>query len=195
MGDVVDGELKIGATGSGADTATYPEFLSAVVGMKFKVVRGYQGSHEIELAMERNKLQGICRAYDSLPRGVLFRANELNVLLQAALDRDPRLDNVPSGIDFVHSAEERQALELFFARAAIGRPFVAPPQIPADCVVALRRAFDETLIDRAFLADAEVQKLRVDPTTAPKLDEIVAKAYRTPPPIVKRTMQAMGGRH
>jgi tripartite-type tricarboxylate transporter receptor subunit TctC len=192
MRDLFILELKIGATGSGADTATYPEFLSAVVGMKFKVVRGYQGSHEIQLAMERNEVQGICLAYDSLARGTLFRTNGLNVLLQAALDPDPRLDNVPSGIDFVHSDEERQALELFFARAAIGRPLVAPPQIPADRVAALRRAFDETLIDRAFLADAEAQKLRVDPTTGQKLQEIVAKAYRTPPAIVKRTMQAMG---
>jgi tripartite-type tricarboxylate transporter receptor subunit TctC len=120
MRDLFARELNIGATGSGADTATYPEFLSAVVGMKFKVVRGYQGSHEIQLAMERNEVQGICLAYDSLARGILFRANELNVLLQAALDPDPRLDNVPSGIDFAHSDEERQALELFFARAAIG---------------------------------------------------------------------------
>ena len=159
--------------------------------MKFKVVRGYQGSHEIQLAMERNEVQGICLAYDSLARGTLFRTNGLNVLLEAALDPDPRLD-VPSGIDFVHSDEERQALELFFARAAIGRPLVAPPQMPADRVAALRRAFDETLIDRAFLADAEAQKLRVDPTTGQKLQEIVAKAYRTPPAIVKRTMQAMG---
>jgi tripartite-type tricarboxylate transporter receptor subunit TctC len=192
MRDLFVRELKIGATGSGADTATYPEFLSAVVGMKFKVVRGYQGSHEIQLAMERNEVQGICLAYDSLARGTLFRTNGLNVILEAALDPDPRLDNVPSGIDFVHSDEERQALELFFARAAIGRPLVAPPQIPADRVAALRRAFDETLIDRAFLADAEAQKLRVDPTTGQKLQEIVAKAYRTPPAIVKRTMQAMG---
>src|SRR5260370_9819202 len=156
MGDVVDGELKIGATGSGADTATYPEFLAAVGGMKFKVVRGYQGSPEIQLAMERNEVQGICLAYDSLARGILFRANELNVLLQAALDPDPRLDNVPSGIDFVHSDDERQALELFFARAPIGRPFLAPPQMPADPVVALRRAFGDTLLDRAFLRDARV---------------------------------------
>src|SRR5260370_7295773 len=163
MGDVVDGELKIGATGSGADTATYPEFLAAVGGMKFKVVRGYQGSPEIQLAMARNEVQVLCLAYDSLARGILFRANQLNVLLQAALDPDPRLDNVPSGIDFVHSDEERQALELFFARAAIGRPFVAPPQIPADLVVARRRAFDETLLDPPSPPPAQVQQPSVAP--------------------------------
>src|SRR5258707_13437016 len=99
--------------------------------------------------MERNEVQGICLAYDSLARGILFRANELNVLLQAALDPDPRLDNVPSGIDFAHSDEERQALELFFARAAIGRPFVAPPQIPADRVVALESAGEPRRDDRS----------------------------------------------
>jgi tripartite-type tricarboxylate transporter receptor subunit TctC len=192
MRDLFSRELKVGATGSGADTATYPEILSAIVGMKFKVVRGYQGSHEIQLAMERNEVQGICLAYDSLARGTLFRANELNVLLEAALDPDPRLKDVLSGIDFARSDEERRALELFFARAMVGRPFVAPPQVPADRLRALSRGFEETLRDPTFLADAQVQELRVETTTGQQLTAIIAKAYQAPTSIVKRTMQAMG---
>jgi hypothetical protein len=144
------------------------------------------------LAMERNEVQGICLAYDSLARGTLFRANELNILLEAALDPDPRLKDVPSGIDFARSDEERRALELFFARAMVGRPFVAPPQIPADRLRALSQGFEETLRDPTFLADAEVQKLRVETTTGEQLTAIIAKAYQAPTSIVKRTMQAMG---
>jgi tripartite-type tricarboxylate transporter receptor subunit TctC len=192
MRDLFNRELEVGATGSGADTAAYPDFLSAIVGMKFKVVRGYQGSHEIQLAMERNEVQGICVAYDSLARGTLFNTNQLNILLQAALDPDPRLKGVPSGLDLAHSDEARQALELFFARARIGRPFVVAPEVPADRVLALRQAFDATLQDPAFLADAQTQKLNVIPMTGQQISEVIAKAYGTPSAIVKRTMQAMG---
>ncbi len=190
--DLYAKELIVGGTGSGADTAIYPQFLSALLGMKFKVVKGYQGSHQIQLAMERNEVQGICLAYDSLERGTLARAHQLNILLQASLEPDPRLNNIPYGLTFARSAEERQALQLFFTRASIGRPFVAPPGVAADRVMALRQAFDATMHDPAFVADAARQKLRIVPLEGQDLTAIVAAAYATPPAIVKRTMQAMG---
>ena len=80
--DLYRRELTVGGTGSGADTAIYPEFLSALLGMKFKLVKGYRGSQEIRLAMERNEVQGICLAYDSLTRGSLGRSGEINLLLR-----------------------------------------------------------------------------------------------------------------
>jgi tripartite-type tricarboxylate transporter receptor subunit TctC len=189
--DLYDSELAVGGTGSGADTAIYPEFLSALLGMKFKLVKGYQGSHEIQLAMERNEVQGICLAYDSLSRGNLARTNQINVLLQAALTPDPRIKDAPLVLDSVHSADERKALELFFARAAIGRPFVAPPDVPADRIATLRQAFEAMLRDPGFLDDAKKQNLNVVPITGPQMTDIVLNAYKTPPQIVKRTMQAL----
>lgn len=190
--DLYARELTVGATGSGADTAIYPEFLSALLGMKFKAVRGYQGSHEIQLAMERNEVQGICLAYDSLARGTLFRGNQLNVLLQAALNPDPRLEGVPYGLDFAHSEDERRALELFFTRAAVGRPFVAPPGLPADRVAALRQAFDATLREPAFRDDAKTLNLNVEPITGQQIADLLARAYQTPPDVVARAMKALG---
>jgi tripartite-type tricarboxylate transporter receptor subunit TctC len=190
--DLYDKELAVGGTGSGADTAIYPEFLSALLGMKFKLVKGYQGSHEIQLAMERNEVQGICLAYDSLSRGNLARTNPINVLLQAALTPDPRIKDAPLVLDSVHSADERRALELFFARAAMGRPFVAPPDVPADRIAMLRQAFEAMLRDPGFLDDAKKQNLNVVPITGPQMTDIVLNAYKTPPQIVKRTMQALG---
>jgi hypothetical protein len=160
--------------------------------MKFKLVKGYQGSHEIQLAMERNEVQGICLAYDSLARGNLARTGQINVLLQAALDPDPRLAGVPYGLEFARSPQERQALELFFARAAMGRPFVAPPGVPADRLAALRQGFAATLKDPAFLDDARKQNLNVVPVTAERMHEIVAHAYQAPPEVVRRTMKALG---
>ena len=190
--DLYSKELTVGGTGSGADTAIYPQFLTALLGMKFKLVLGYKGSHDIQLAMERNEVQGICVAYDSLERGTLARARQINVLLQASLEPDPRLTAVPYGLEFASRPDERAALQLFFMRASLGRPFVAPPGVPADRVAMLRQAFDATLRDPAFLDDANKQQLRVVPITGQQMTDLIADAYKTPPAIVQRTIQAMG---
>jgi len=190
--DLYSKELTVGGTGSGADTAIYPEFLSALLGMKFKLVKGYQGSGEIQLAMERNEVQGICLAYDSLSRGNLARNGAINVLLQAALTPDPRVKGAPMVIEAARSADDRLALELFFARAAMGRPFVAPPGVPADRLAALRTAFDAAVADPAFLEDAKKQNLNVVPVSAREMREVVARAYATPPDVVQRTIRALG---
>jgi tripartite-type tricarboxylate transporter receptor subunit TctC len=192
LADLYGKELTVGGTGSGADTAIYPEFLSALIGLKFKLVKGYQGSHEIQLAMERNEVQGICLAYDSLARGNLARTGQINVLLQAALAPDPRIKDAAMVIDTARSAEDRKALELFFARAAMGRPFVAPPGVPADRLAALRAAFDAAIADPAFLEDARKQNLNVVPVSAREMTEIVSNAYKTPPEVVQRTIKALG---
>jgi len=190
--DLDSKELTVGATGSGADTAVYPQFLGALLGLKFKVIMGYQGSHEVQLAMERNEVQGICLAFDSLERGTLAREHRINILLQASLEPDPRLAGVPSALDVARAPEQRQASQLFFARASIGRPFVAPPGVPADRVTMLQQAFAATLQDPGFLDDAKRQSLNVVPLSGLKLAEIIASAYKSPPAIVQRTTHAMG---
>lgn len=190
--DLYTHELTFGGTGSGADTAIYPEFLAALLGMKMKVVKGYKGSHEIQLAMERGEVHGICLAYDSLMRGTLARQGRVNLLLQAALEADPRIKDVPLGMRQARSAEERAALELFFARAALGRPMVAPPGIPAERLAALQAAMQAMLRDPAFLEDAKKQNLNVVPITGEAQAAVVAKAYKTSPAIVALTMKALG---
>lgn len=192
MQDLYSKTLTVGGTGSGADTAIYPRFLSSLLGMKFKTILGYKGSHDIQLAMERNEVQGICLAYDSLERGTLAHEDEINVLLQASLEPDIRLKGIPYGLDFTLDTDEQAALKLFFTRASIGRPFVAPPGVPAGRIAELWRAFDATLRDPAFLVDAAKQKLRVVPISGQQIADIVADAYRTPPATVKRTIEAMG---
>jgi tripartite-type tricarboxylate transporter receptor subunit TctC len=190
--DLYTKELTVGGTGSGADTAVYPQFLSSLLGMKFKLVQGYKGSGQIQLAMERKEVDGICVAYDSLLRGSLARRGEVNILLQAGLEPDPRIKDVPQALSAVRSPEERQSLELFFTRVAMGRPLVLPPGVPADRVTAMRKAFQAMLKDAAFLADAKKSRLRVVATTGERMTAIVANAYKTPPAIVQRTIKALG---
>ena len=190
--DLYTKELTVGGTGSGADTAIYPQFLSALLGMKFKLVQGYKGSGEIQIAMERKEVDGICLAYDSLLRGNLARQNQINVLLQAAIEPDPRLKDVPLGLEAARTSEDRHALELFFARVEMGRPFVLPPEVPADRVAAMRAAFEAMLKDPAFLDEANKLRLRVVPISGDQMMSVVVKAYKTPPEIVKRTIKALG---
>jgi len=190
--DLQTTELTVGGTGSGADTAIYPQFFSALLGMKFKLVQGYKGSGEIQIAMERKEVDGICLAYDSLLRGNLARQNQINVLLQAATTPDPRLRDVPLGLQAARTPEDRQALELFFARVEMGRPFVLPPDVPADRVAAMRTAFAAMLRDKAFLDETDKQKLRVVAVTGEQMTAVLVNAYNTPPTIVQRTIRALG---
>lgn len=192
MRDLFTKELVVGATGSGADTAIYPEFLSELLGMKFKTVKGYKGSKDISLAMERNEVQGICLAYDSLMRENLAREGKLNILFQAALKPDPRIKNVPVGTDLARSEGDRQALTLFFARVAIGRPFVMPPGVPTDRVAVLRKAFNDTMKDPAFVAEAVKQGLHPNLITGEEIADTLAAVYKTPEDVVKRTSEALG---
>lgn len=190
--DLYSAELTVGGTGSGADTAIYPQFLSALLGMRFKLVQGYKGSGEIQIAMERKEVEGICLAYDSLLRGNLARQNQINVLLQAAIAPDPRLKEVPLGVAAARTPEDRQALELFFARVELGRPFVLPPGVPDDRVAAMRAGFAAMLKDKAFLEEADKQRLRVVAISGDQMTAVLANAYQAPPAIVRRTIKALG---
>jgi len=155
MQDLFSKTLVVGATGSGADTAIYPQFLSELLGMKFKIVLGYPGSKEISVAMERNEVEGICVAYESAMRQNLARQGQLNILFQAALQPDSRMKDVPVGTDLARSEQDRAVLKLFFARVAMGRPIVAPPGVDPERVAALRKGFDDMMKDEAFLAEAK----------------------------------------
>ena len=184
--------LVVGATGSGADTAIYPQFLSELLGMKFKIVQGYPGSKEISIAMERNEVEGICLAYESLMRQNLAQTGQLNILFQASLQPDPRLQGIPIGTDLARSEKDREVLKLFFARVAMGRPIVAPPGVDADRVAALRKAFDQTMQDPDFLAEAKATNLRIDPITGQELAEVVAKTYQSPKDVVAKASEILG---
>jgi tripartite-type tricarboxylate transporter receptor subunit TctC len=192
MQHLFEKELIMGATGSGADSAIYPEFMGLLLGMKFKVVKGYKGSNEVRLAMERGEVQGICGSNDSVMNSDIARQGKVSVLFQARLDPDPRMKDVPLGAASARTAEERQILELFFLRAALGRPFVAPPGVPAERIDILRRAFDATMKDPLFVAEAEKQKFSVEPITGEDLSNRIRRAYDSPKDIVKRTADVLG---
>jgi tripartite-type tricarboxylate transporter receptor subunit TctC len=190
--DLFAQELIVGATGSGADTEVYPSFLKNLLGMKFKIIAGYPGSREINLAIERGEVQGICVSYDTIARENIFKNGKVQVLFQAAIKPDPRLAGVPFAADLAKTQEQHQALDLFLARTNVGRPFIAPPGVPADRLAILRTAFAQTMKDPGLVQEAESSGLHPLYISPDELQKYVADAYKMSPEIVALTKKAMG---
>jgi tripartite-type tricarboxylate transporter receptor subunit TctC len=190
--DLFAQELIVGATGSGADTEVYPSFLKNLLGMKFKIIAGYPGSRDINLAIERGEVQGICVSYDTIARETIFKNGTVHVLFQAAVKPDPRLEGIPFAADLAKTEQEHQALDLFLARTNVGRPFIAPPGVPADRLAILRTAFAQVMKDPGLVQEAESSGLHPLYIAPEELQKYVADAYKMSPEIVALTKKAMG---
>jgi tripartite-type tricarboxylate transporter receptor subunit TctC len=187
--DLMSHEMTVGGTGASADTDQFPRVVNGVLGTKMKIVSGYPGGNDIVLAMERGELQGRCGwSWSSVKatHGAWIAGKKINVLVQLALQKHPELPDVPLVTDLATNDQQRQILRLIFARQVMGRPFLAPPGIPPERVAALRTAFDETMKDPTFLADAEKAQLEVNPVSGEELQKLVADIYKTPPEVAKQ---------
>jgi tripartite-type tricarboxylate transporter receptor subunit TctC len=194
--DAINHEVLLGATGAGGGSVIGPLIYNAVLGTKFKLITGYQGAAAIDLAMRRGEVEGrgnnIWAAYKAeMPDAI--RDGLLHVLIQTGLRREPDLPNVPFFLDLVKGDPQREPVAKFMSYAvSIARPFAAPPGVPADRVALLRRAFDETMKDPAFLADAAEQKLEIDPLTGARVQDIVAEVLGTPKPLINQIQKVLG---
>jgi tripartite-type tricarboxylate transporter receptor subunit TctC len=177
--------LIVGASGIADDTYQYPALLNNMFGAKFKMILGYPGGNDINLAMERGEVQGRC----SIPwstikatRRFWIDENKVSLLMQYSLGKHADLPNVPLIMDLAKTDEQRTILTLIFGRQVMGRPFVVPPGVPKDRVDALRKAFMETMADREFLADAEHAKFEITPVAGEKIESLVRDVYRNTTP-------------
>jgi tripartite-type tricarboxylate transporter receptor subunit TctC len=183
---VKQNELTVGGTGPAADTDQFPKVLNATIGTKFKIITGYPGGNDIDLAMERGEVMGRCGwSWSSViaTHKNWIDEKKINVLVQLSLSKHPHLPNVPLVMDFAKNNEEKQIFKLVFARQPMGRPFLTPPGIPADRMAALRKAFMDTMKDGEFLAEAEKMKLEINPVSGDVVQEIVQEIYQTPKPV------------
>jgi hypothetical protein len=182
-------ELVVGGTGAAADTDQFPKVLNGIIGTKFRVVTGYPGGNEVDLAMERGEVQGRCGwSWSSVvaTHKDWLEQKKINVLVQLSLRKHPDLPNVPLIMGYAKTDEARQVFKLIFARQPMGRPFVAPPNLPQDRVTALRNAFMATLADKEFLADAENMKLEINPVSGKDVQRIVQDLYTTPKAVAQK---------
>ena len=184
----------IGGTGAGADTDLFPKAMNSILGTKMKLVTGYPGGNDITLAMQRGEVEARCGwSWSSIksnhPQWV--KDGTIKLLVQLSLEKHADLPQVPLIMDFVKTPEQRAVLRLIFARQVMGRPFLAPPGVPAERLAILRRAFMDTMQDKAFLAEADKIKLEITPVTGEAVQKLVAEIYATPPGIVKQAAQAV----
>jgi len=193
--DAQQKELVVGSGGTSDDTYQYPALLNNMFGAKFKMVPGYPGGNDINLAMERGETQGRC----SIPwstvkatRRFWIDENKVNFLMQYSLSKHPDLPNVPLVMDLAKNDEQRTTLKLIFGRQVMGRPFAAPPGVPKDRTEALRKAFAETMADPAFLAEAEKVKLEITPVSGEQIASLVQEVYaNTTPELAEKAGAAM----
>jgi len=186
--DLYDKQLIVGDTGPGTGTRSYPKALNELLGMKFKLVGGFPASSDVFLAMERGEVEGICESLDSIKirRPDWIPTRKISILFQGGAAPNPELDGVPFVLDLALTGEQRQALEFLYAGQGIGRPFVAPPDLPPDRLKMLRDAFKATMTDPAFVAEAQKSKLDLEPEDGEHLAVLIAKIYATPKPIVDK---------
>ena len=181
-------ELIVGSTGVGTGTHAYPKALNELIGTKFKIVGGFPSSAEVFLAMERGEVDGICESLDSIKnrRPDWIPGKTVAVLFQGGAQPNPELRDVPFILDLARNEDEKQAIEFLYVGQGIGRPFVAPPDLPPERLEMLRDAFDATMKDADFIADARRNKLDLDPEDGEHLAALIKKIYATPKPIVEK---------
>lgn len=185
-------ELIVGGSGATSDTDLFPKVMNGVLGTKFRLVTGYPGGNDITLAMERGEVDGRCGwSWSSIKSNHpgWVKDGTLKLLIQLSLAKHADLPDVPLIMDMVSNPEHKAILRLVFARQVMGRPFFAPPGLPAERVALLRKAFMETMKDRQFLADAEKLKLEINPVSGEAVQELVAEIYRTPPDILRKAVE------
>jgi tripartite-type tricarboxylate transporter receptor subunit TctC len=186
--DLLHKELIVGDTGPGTGTHSYPKALNAILGTKFKLVGGYPSSADVFLAMERGEVQGICESLDSVKarRPDWISSGTVKVLFQGGAKPNPELKGVPFVVDLAQKPEDKQAIEFLYIGQGIGRPFVAPPSLPPDRLKMLRDAFDATMKDPAFIAEAKLRKFDLSAEDGAHLQALIDKAYATPHDIIAR---------
>src|ERR1051326_7263924 len=179
-------EVALGGTGVGSSIVIFPTAMNKVLGTKFKIVMGYQSSAEVFLAMQRGEVQarsvGLTSVLSEYPDWI--KEKKIVFLAQMGRKRDPLLPNVPLVTELAKTDEQRQILALISSPTMLGQPYLAPPGVPPDRLAMLRRAFDATMQDKAFLADAEKISYSVMPLSAGEVAKIIHETVPAPPIVV-----------
>jgi tripartite-type tricarboxylate transporter receptor subunit TctC len=178
----------LGATGRSATNAIYPTVLNNVLGTKFKVVSGYEGSAAVMLAMERGEVEGHSATYDTLKtvHDDWLKAKKVNVVVQYSLKRHLELPDVPTSVELARTDEQVKILRAVSSASEIGKFVLTTPGTPADRVQALRRAFDAMVKDHEFIAEAQALRVELGPLPGEELQQIVEEVGNMPAEIVEK---------
>ncbi len=194
LADATKTQVLLGGTGAGSNSVLYPSVLNNVLGTRFRVVMGYRSSPEATLAMTRGEVQGHGgETFNTLmtnhPDWVTD--GKVNILVQLGETKEPGFENIPLTTEFAKDQASRDVLAVFNRQIALGRPYLAPPGVPAERVAALRASFAATMQDPAFLADAAKMRLSITPTPGEKLQNLIAALIGTRADVLARTKAAL----
>ncbi len=193
--DVMAKEVTAGSTGAGSGTSLYPTVMNKILGTKFKIVAGYQRATEIDLAMERGEVDvrsGFSYGSLAIEHPEWLRDKKVVMLVQVGGVREPDFPDVPLMSELAKNDEQRQMLTLISSTVALGRPYLTTPDVPADRLAALRKAFMATLADKDFLIEAKKLNFDLRPADAATVTKIVEGVVSTPPDIIAKTKDVIG---
>jgi len=192
--DMMSRQFVAGGEGSGSDPDIFALIYKNVLGAKVKLVSGYPGTNDITLAMERGEVDGLCGISWSTIKSRhadWISGKKINVPVQAALEKDRDLPDVPLALDLVKGSEQTQILKLFLATQVLARPFAAPPGMPAERTELLRKAFDDTVNDADFRAEATKLGLDINPITGTAIDDLLKEIFATPKDVSAKAAMAI----
>ena len=187
--DAMTRETIVASSGGGADSNTMPFLYNETLGTKFKVVVGYSGGGDMNLAMERGEVDGRTGWSVGAMRGTKedwYRDKMVKVILQHGLRPNPELGNIPMAQDLATNDADRKLLELFAARQEIGFPVFGPPGVPADRAAALRTAYMKVMQDPAYIAEVKNMKVDLAPLSGTQMQALIDQIYNAPKPVVER---------
>ena len=187
-------ELIVGTTGKGADLSSFEQPLINLLGAKLKVIHGYEGGHNIDRAVEQGEIQGRCGvSWSSMKaRNTHWLAEKkVNILVQLGIGKHEDLPNVPTSQELAKTADDKIILDLLLTPQLIGRPYFAPPGIPADRARALRDAFNAAMQDPELLAEADKQKLEIELIKGEQIEKLINQAYAAPSAVIAKAREAI----
>jgi len=182
--------MTAGASGANSTPSFYARLLNELLGLKLKIILGYPGQNEAFLAMERGELDTYGDTFWSALTSTKpdwIREKKIRILVQYGPQKEAALPDVPYGPDLVASDDDKKLFEAAYAPLAAGRPFVAPPGVPAERAAALRAGLLATFNDPDFLAEAARTHLIINkPTSGEAMQAQIARVYQMPQRIVDR---------
>jgi len=190
--DAFKTSVRLSATGAGSAITVYPNATNTILGTKFDIVRGYSGSMEGMLAVERAEVDGHCTGWDTLKTShpQWIEDKSVNILTQFSSKRIAELANVPTVVEFAKTKRQTDLMRAIVNAADIGTSFFSTPQVPADRLAALRQAFMRCMEDKDFLAEIATLKIGLDPLTGERVAETVAEIAKIPDELVPELQQA-----
>lgn len=193
--DVMDGSRQIimGGNGPDANNERTPRMMANLLGADIRIISGYPGSAEVNIAMEQGEVDGMCGSWGSVlrQRADWLEDNRINLLVQFGNEPAPGLEDVPLIYDFIEEPEDAQVIALIMSHLEAAYPFITPPDVPEDRLAVLEQAFLDAAADPALRAEAERTFMEINPISGSELAEFIGGIYETSPEVVERARQVL----